>query len=154
MNCFKDISVVFKSVFNHLAPGGYFEMKDGCMPFSSSDGTLENTTIQEWCYKILEGSSRVGRKWADPKIYKTIMEEVGFVDVVETRFKWPLNTWPKDPKLKHLGMLVKEDMTDILSAVKKVFIAGLGWSTNEADSFVERAREDLANKDIHGWLDM
>jgi hypothetical protein len=32
------------------------------------------------------------------------MERAGFVDVVETRYKWPMNGWSKDPKLKELGM--------------------------------------------------
>jgi hypothetical protein len=82
------------------------------------------------------------------------MESVGFVDVVETRLKWPLNTWPRDKKLKELGMWVREDMMEILPAVKKVFIAGLGWSPEDADTFVERAKEDLMNRNIHGWVDM
>jgi len=154
MNCFKDISKVFASAFNHLSPGGIFEMQDGCLPFRSADGTLDNTTLLEWCNKTLEGSSKVGRTWADPKKYKSIMEDVGFVEVTERRFKWPLNTWPKDPKLKELGMWVREDMAEILPAVKKVFTAGLGWSSDDADSFIARAKVDLMNRDIHGWGDM
>lgn len=154
MNCFKDISVVFANAFRNLAPGGYFEMQDGCMPFRSADGTLENTAILDWCYKTLEGSTRVGRTWADPRNYKTIMEQVGFVDVVETRFKWPLNTWPRDPKLKELGMWVREDMMHILPAVKRVFTKGLGWPIEDADAFVQQAQADLINRNIHGWVDM
>jgi hypothetical protein len=154
MNCFKDISTVFTSAFHALAPGGHFEMQDGCMPFRSADGTLDNTTLLDWCHKTLEGSARVGRRWADPRNYKTIMEQIGFVDVVETRLKWPLNTWPRDRKLKELGMWVREDMMEILPAVKKVFIAGLGWSVDDADAFVESAKVDLMNRNIHGWVDM
>jgi len=45
MNCFKDISTVFASAFRALAPGGHFEMQDGCMPFRSADGTLNDTTL-------------------------------------------------------------------------------------------------------------
>ena len=82
------------------------------------------------------------------------MEKVGFVDVTEKRFKWPLNTWPKDPKLKELGMWVRDNMMEILSAAKKLFTAGLGWSIEDADSFVERAKVDLMNKNIHAWVDM
>ncbi|KAH8652667.1 S-adenosyl-L-methionine-dependent methyltransferase [Tricladium varicosporioides] len=154
MNCFKDISTVFTSAFHALSPGGHFEMQDGCMPFRSADGTLDNSTILDWCHKTLEGSARLGRRWADPRDYKAIMEKVGFVDVVETRLKWPLNTWPKDGKLKELGMWVREDMMEILPAVKKVFIAGLGWNVDDADAFVERAKADLMNRNIHGWVDI
>jgi hypothetical protein len=38
--------------------------------------------------------------------------------------------------------------------VKKVFIAGLGWSVDDADAFVESAKVDLMNRNIHGWVDM
>lgn len=82
------------------------------------------------------------------------MEDVGFVDVVEKRLKWPLNTWPKDPKLKELGMWVREDMSEILPAVKRVFTMGLGWPVEDVDSFLEKARADLMNRHIHGWIDM
>ncbi len=34
------------------------------------------------------------------------MEEVGFVDVVETVYKWPQNRWPKDKKFKELGEIM------------------------------------------------
>lgn len=55
------------------------------------------------------------------------MDSVGFVDVTETRSKWPLNTWPKDTRLKKLGRWVCEDMAEILRAVKRVYTVGLGW---------------------------
>lgn len=154
MNCFKDISTVFESAFKNLAPGGIFEMQDGCMPFRCADATLEGTVILDWCHKVLSGSENLGRKWADPRSYAGIMRDVGFVDVTEQRFKWPLNTWPKDKKLKELGMWVREDMMEILPAVKKVFIAGHGWTIEEADAFVERAKGDLMNRKVHGWVDM
>ena len=31
------------------------------------------------------------------------MEEAGFVNVVEKKFKFPIGTWPKDPRMKELG---------------------------------------------------
>jgi hypothetical protein len=41
------------------------------------------------------------RIWSQAKGY---VEKAGFVDVVETRYKWPMNGWPKNSKLKELGM--------------------------------------------------
>ncbi|RDW71500.1 hypothetical protein BP6252_08063 [Coleophoma cylindrospora] len=154
MNCFKDISTIFAKAYDNLSPGGYFEMQDGCLPFRCADGTLEGTALLEWCTNTLSGSAAVGRTWADPRNYKSIMESVGFVDVTETRLKWPLNTWPKDPKLKELGMWVCEDMRQILPAVKRVYTLALGWDVERADAFIERAQADLRNRRIHAWTDM
>ena len=43
------------------------------------------------------------------------MLEAGFVDVQETVFKIPLNGWPKDTRLKHVGMLWQRNLLDGLS---------------------------------------
>ena len=45
----------------------------------------------------------MNRSTTTAKSYKRLMEEVGFVDVVEVVHKWPTNTWPKDPEYKEIG---------------------------------------------------
>jgi hypothetical protein len=82
------------------------------------------------------------------------MEEIGFEDVQETRLKLPLNTWLKDRRLKELGMWVSKDLMEFIPAVTKVFTAGLGWYIEEVNSFVERAKADLTNRHVHGWIDV
>lgn len=36
--------------------------------------------------------------------YKSQLEALGFVDVVEVIHKWPQNRWPKDKYYKELGI--------------------------------------------------
>lgn len=36
---------------------------------------------------------------------KLQLQDAGFINVVETRYKWPQNSWPKDPKFKEIGIL-------------------------------------------------
>jgi hypothetical protein len=154
MNCFASMHTIFAKAYSSLLPGGWFEMQDGCLPFRSGDGSLTNTSLLQWSELTLQGSEKLGRKWADPRQYKAMMEEVGFVDVKEQRFKWPLGSWPKDERLKELGVWVREDMGEILGAVKRVFTLGHGWSGEEFDAFLERARADLRDRRVHGWTDM
>lgn len=33
------------------------------------------------------------------------MEEAGFVDIVEYIYKWPMNKWPANKKIKELGII-------------------------------------------------
>ena len=35
---------------------------------------------------------------------KDLIAAAGFVDVVETEFKWPIGPWSTDPKMRDLGM--------------------------------------------------
>lgn len=34
-----------------------------------------------------------------------MVTDAGFVDVVESRYKWPIGDWPADPRLKEMGVL-------------------------------------------------
>jgi hypothetical protein len=154
MNCFASMRSIFSKAFAALAPGGYLEIQDGCLPLRCADGTLNDTSLSQWSELTLTGSELLGRKWADPRTYRALMQDVGFVDVIEYSFKWPLNTWPRDPKLKELGMWVKEDMQDILGAVKRVFTSGLGWDNEEFEDLLDRAKRELTNRRIHAWIDM
>jgi len=129
-------------------------MQDGCVPFRSADDSLHNTALLKWCELTLEGSSKVGRKWADPRHYKDLMKKVGFVDVTEKLFKWPLGPWPKERKLKELGAFEIENMMQVLSATKKVFTVGLGWTFEDADAFIEKIQGELKSQKVYAWVDM
>lgn len=43
------------------------------------------------------------------------MTEAGFDNVTELKYKWPIGTWPKDPKQKQLG---KMTMVNMLSGLE------------------------------------
>lgn len=51
----------------------------------------------------MEGCEKLGRPANSAEFYKSQLEAAGFVDVIETKYIWPLNQWPKDKKLKELG---------------------------------------------------
>lgn len=46
---------------------------------------------------------------------KDWMREVGFVDIHETVFKIPVNGWPKEMRLKHVGMMWQRNLLEGLS---------------------------------------
>lgn len=79
-------------------------MQDSAFPFKSDDGTLSpSTALTQWCELAVEAFDKMGRPATAVKSYKRMMEEAGFVDVVEIVHKWPTNTWPKDPEHKEIG---------------------------------------------------
>lgn len=51
----------------------------------------------------MEALNKFGRKPDVATFYKQYLEEAGFVDVVQEKFIWPTNRWPKDKKLKEIG---------------------------------------------------
>lgn len=89
---------------SNLTPGGWLELQDICFPPGCDDATLtDDQPISKWSSYMMEATRRVGRPADGAKLYRKQMSEAGFVNVEERIYKWPSNTWPKDPKYKELG---------------------------------------------------
>jgi hypothetical protein len=87
-------------------PGGYIEVTDITFPILSDDGSLKKgSALAKWSDLMLEASINLNRRLDSAKSYKTLLNDTGFEDVVETEYSWPQNTWPKDKKQKQLGEL-------------------------------------------------
>lgn len=52
---------------------------------------------------MLEGSLKLGVALDTALSTKKFMEDVGFVDVVEVIYKWPMNRWPANKEMKEIG---------------------------------------------------
>ena len=83
------------------------------------------------------------------------MRNAGFQDVVERRYQWPLGPWPKDKKLKELGIWARahadaglEDWC--LALLTRVF----GWSYEQVQAHIAKARARLWNRKRHAWHEM
>ena len=93
----------FVKAYENLAPGGWIELAD-IYPITSDDGTLtEESATYEWVTKLLDGTKLIGRPFDGADKYKEQLEAQGFQNVQQVIFKWPQNSWPKDPKHKELG---------------------------------------------------
>jgi hypothetical protein len=105
-----------------LTPSSYLELADLCFPLQSDDGTLlPDSALYKWSALFLEAAEKAGRIINSAKYYKEQMESAGFVDVVETIYKWPTNKWPKDKKYKELGKLYS--ISSLL--LKPFFLCGI-----------------------------
>ena len=54
---------------------------------------------------MVDGCAKLGRSAQSAFYYKEQMKAAGFLNVTETKYKWPSNRWPKDRKFKELGTL-------------------------------------------------
>lgn len=71
---------------------------------SDDSSLLPTSALQQWSDFTIEGTTKVGRSISAAVNFKKQLEEAGFINVIETRYKWPTNTWPKNKKYKQLGM--------------------------------------------------
>lgn len=106
---------IIQQAFDHLQPGGWLECQEIPALPDCDDGTMpEDYGWFLWAKEFVAGLELANRQDLGEQI-KDWMREVGFVDVKETVFKIPLNSWPKEAQLKHVGMLWQRNLLEGLS---------------------------------------
>ncbi|EWZ29091.1 hypothetical protein FOZG_17197 [Fusarium oxysporum Fo47] len=142
-----------RKIFDNLAPGGYVELQDIDAFMESDDGTLtEAHALSKWCKLLREAAVKLGRPYIPTKDLKGIMDKVGFTSIVETRFKWPSNRWPKDKKYKELGAWNNENTNLVLESITlSPLTRGLDWTMEEVNVLLVDVRKELNDPNIHAY---
>ena len=87
-----------------MAPGGYIEQSEPIPELKSEDGSITSSDVMRRMTGLaIEASHKFGKNIMIAPLIKKMIEQAGFVDVVEKRFKWPLGEWPIDRRLKEIG---------------------------------------------------
>lgn len=152
VTCFKDAKTIIRRIYENLAPGGYFELQDPCLPMRCDDGTMDGTALGEWNRLMDEGMLRMGKDLRDNLNWGRYMREIGFEGVVETKGATAFNTWPKGRKNKILGALSNQNLTEgVQSMSLALFTRVLNMSSEQVMSFLEDVKKDLADPKIHSY---
>ena len=89
---------------SHIAPGGYIEHSEPTPRLVSDDSSVASGDIIHHCYELaIEATQKFGKDIMIAPFIRKRIEEAGFVNVVEKKYKWPLGEWPVDCKLKDIG---------------------------------------------------
>lgn len=128
-------------------------MQDFIVPYASDDETLtEDNPLYRASALCLEAGIVGGRRNDMAPYYKSYMDRAGFVDVVERRFKWPLNEWPKDPYYKDIGYWTRENLENgIEGMLMALFTRFLAWSRDDVIVFSAQVRAALRDRSVHGY---
>ncbi|KAF4978209.1 hypothetical protein FZEAL_5370 [Fusarium zealandicum] len=150
---FTDMPGFIKNSFDNLEPGGYLEMQDVTFPMECDDNTLDkNSELYRLGDLLMEASAAAGRLNNEAPKYKSYLEKAGFVDVVEKRYKWPLNQWPKDKHYKELGAWTFDNLDKGMEGFSMaLFTRYLGWSSEDVILFCAAARKQLRDLRIHAY---
>ncbi|KAK1658481.1 S-adenosyl-L-methionine-dependent methyltransferase [Colletotrichum godetiae] len=151
-----DWKIYLRRCYDNLNPGGYLELNDiDAIPLSD-DGTLtEECTLTKSFRLWPEAITALGSPFEKFNRLEGVLTEVGFEDVRVERFKWPTNSWPKDPKFKELGIWNDENLAPNLESM---FMAGmtrgLKWSEQEVHELAVEARKDFNDPKIHAYFQL
>ncbi|KAK1986410.1 TAM domain methyltransferase [Colletotrichum cereale] len=134
--------------FNNLNPGGFIELQEPDLSARSDDGSLPpDCALNRYRSLLREAMAKLGREYISVPGLKALMEEVGFVDVTLSRYKRPINTWPKDPKFEELGAWNFENISQAAEALAMAPLTRVfNWSRDEVNVFLIDVRKDLKNQ--------
>lgn len=165
----RDWDQFYLQALQNLRPGGYLEQVEGGIVIESDDGSADNTAMREIGTLGLQAGDKFGKSLRVIDEMKNGMINAGFVDVTEHSFKVPIGPWPKDRYLKEIGQymrLVWDESLEMWTMMLLTKILGvslvptyispcplivLQWSREEVDIKLADVREDLYNKNIHGY---
>ncbi len=101
----------------------------------------------------MAGTAKLGKDWTKVTKYKEMMEQAGFVDVVERKYEWPVGTWARGKRMKMLGMWYREDLlVGLQGFTVAVLTRALGMSKEEVEVLLVGVREDIRSNKIHIYI--
>jgi hypothetical protein len=123
-------------------------------PLSEEQGNSP-TYREKWGKEIIGASDQIGRTFEVMYHMHDWIRDVGFHDVVEKRYQWPLGPWPKDKKLKELGIWALAHVDAGLENWCMALLTRVyGWSYEQVQAHIAKARERLRNPKWHVWQEM
>jgi hypothetical protein len=152
--CFSDHKMVIQSCFDGMAPGGWAEWHEMVFPFQHVGPIPEDCNLLLWTSLIVEAAKKLGRVWENTRYYKQYFEEAGFVNVIEREFYWPAGHWPKGDYYKSLASYFVEDIKRGIEAITMKLLPVLGWSPDEIQVLIAKAKLDMDNPEIHAYVPM
>lgn len=143
-----DWPAFYKQVYKHLKPGGYFEQVERSVDLTSDDNTLPPGHIfKTWGDTFIASGVKLGKTFEIWKQSKAFLDEAGFVETVEKKYKLPLGGWSSDPKLKEVGKLeLLEWLEGIEGWAMALLTRVMGWEYEEVVKFLGDMRTALKTR--------
>ncbi|KND87852.1 hypothetical protein TOPH_07436 [Tolypocladium ophioglossoides CBS 100239] len=143
-----------RQMHENLKPGGWVELQGILNQPYSTDGALSSDNpVMQLMDGLRQAGSKRGRDMDPASSFKRWAESAGFVTVQERRFPLPVGCWPKDPKLKAIGIFMAESLLEGIDGLTAVpFREILGWSEEEVQVLNAMLRR-VVRGDTHAIFD-
>ncbi|KAL1953333.1 hypothetical protein VTO42DRAFT_2987 [Malbranchea cinnamomea] len=146
---------LYKKVFRHLRPGGYFEQVEINFEPHSDHYVPTEEPLYQWYYQLKAATSYAGKPIAFNRNTPRMLEEAGFEDVKPQLIELPLNSWRDDPHEKEVGkwynLAFSESATTLLQGpLTRV----CNWPLSQIQQLADAAVSQAYNKNVHVWHHM
>ncbi|RJE23445.1 Methyltransferase [Aspergillus sclerotialis] len=147
----RDFPLLLSRAKENLNKDGWIELVDFVPRIWSDDNTIERAPeTRRWAKLLRVASNRFGKDLDLVPHYKNFLREAGFKNVREETFKVPINTWPKDPRLKEIGLCQMHNMLEGLESYGMAPLTRvMGWTCQDVQDLVSKARVEMQDRSIH-----
>jgi SAM-dependent methyltransferase len=150
----RDWPALISQAFEHLRPGGYFELAVTVPEVGCDDDTCPPDAAYRQLGKMFfEIAEAMGLDGYACRLWKQQFMDRGFEDVHERVFKIPTNRWPKDRRLKLIGTLELQNFLTYASAgFERGALGLLGMDPAELQVLLAMARNEVQDRNIHSYV--
>lgn len=114
----KNLPEMLSEAYRSLKPGAYIEFQEQQFEAFCDDSTMPgNYLLNEWWRYVARGLEAFGKDIGAVLKMRESLREAGFVNVEERIIKCPIGTWPKDRKLKTVGLYWRTSIEDGLEGL-------------------------------------
>ncbi|KFY93219.1 hypothetical protein V500_03832 [Pseudogymnoascus sp. VKM F-4518 (FW-2643)] len=100
-----DWPAFYQQALDNLVPGGWYQQIEMSVVLKSDDGSVkEGSIFDQWGKVSLEAGDKFGKDLRIHEQIKDYIIDAGFVDVVETVYKWPVGPWSTDKYIQQVGL--------------------------------------------------
>ncbi|KAL2074103.1 hypothetical protein VTL71DRAFT_7881 [Oculimacula yallundae] len=145
--------LLYSRAFKATKPGGYIEHLDMDIQFTSDDGSVkEGDVMYEWSKLFIKAGDMIGRTFTIARDSTRLLEEAGFVDVIEKKYKIPVGAWMPEKRWKEIG---RWDLLYLTAGLEGMALYQLkhvlGWEYAEIQVYLAEMRKALMTKSNHGY---
>jgi hypothetical protein len=152
--CFKDPEAVSQRAFDALLPGRYLELHDMALPYIDIVPMAENSMFKRFMQELQQSMLRREVDLTRTKKYATWLEELGFEEVVERRYYWPIGTWAEGETYKRIGEMFLRDLFEAVKMAAPMFPGAKGQTPEQVAKSVKDIEEELFGGGIVSYLEV
>ncbi|KAK1460548.1 methyltransferase [Colletotrichum cuscutae] len=148
-----DFRSMIQRAYDHLEPGGYFEVQDLELPSYCDDGSVPpDAALYRWQHALVDASNEVGRPINYAVDCLDDLHNVGFIEIHHQIYKWPFNNWPDDPKLKEAGRWNCANLVMGLEAFSLGLLTRVkGWTRDAVEEFCAEVKKEVKDTRLHAY---
>lgn len=151
-----DWSKLYSKVLDHVKPGGWFEhVETECRLETDHAKLPADHVFNQWADLFYAGGDKMGRTFAIARGHdmKELMENAGFVDVVEKKIKMPMHGWARDKKMRDVGLMSQLALDQAIEGLAVFLLTQVhGWDHDEAMVFTNKFRQESRRAANCAWI--